>query len=244
MALYFQEYRIFWRVGGSLEPCSYSQRWLPPGQVFRTAPHSLRFIHPPFPLNTCPVSSGIQPIYPHPDHVVYPCAIVFSSPQTQSVLLTLLLSSSPYSLLINLFPFAVLLPLLKDASISARYPPFPIHRPILVLLCRFRVVSLNCTQGVGTLSQDLHAASSTSLYSDCSSRPLLTNHPRIPDDVPSFPSSDRAIAHIFAHSESSTRFIRDADGIWKQNLTFSWPETKSNSRWSVGETMQTEMATC
>jgi len=94
---------------------------------------------------------------------------------------------------------------------------------------------------IGASIQDLHAASSVSLYSDSSSRPILQNHSHTQDDAMPYPSHDRAITHIVAHSQSSASFIRDSSGVWRQNLTFSWPDNKSNSRWSVGETLQTEM---
>ncbi|KAH7912141.1 hypothetical protein BJ138DRAFT_1084200 [Hygrophoropsis aurantiaca] len=55
-------------------------------------------------------------------------------------------------------------------------------------------------------------------------------------------ASDRTATHIFAHVESSARFSRDSTGVWKQTLNFSWPDAKSSNRWAVGETLQTDMA--
>ncbi|KAG1782807.1 hypothetical protein EV702DRAFT_1066912 [Suillus placidus] len=91
-------------------------------------------------------------------------------------------------------------------------------------------------------SNDLHYLSSTSsLISD--TRPLL---PQQQSSVPSTSSvthtSERTTTHIFAHLESSHRFTRDSTGTWRQTLTFSWPDVSPSSRWTVGETLQTGMA--
>jgi hypothetical protein len=91
-------------------------------------------------------------------------------------------------------------------------------------------------------SNDLHYLSSTS-SSISDTRPLL---PQQPSSVPSTSSvthtSERTTTHIFAHLESSHRFTRDSTGTWRQTLTFSWPDTSPSSRWTVGETLQTGMA--
>lgn len=91
-------------------------------------------------------------------------------------------------------------------------------------------------------SNDLHYPSSTSsLISD--TRPLLSQQQ---SSVPSTPlvthTSERTTTHIFAHLESSHRFTRDSTGTWRQTLTFSWPDVSPSSRWTVGETLQTRMA--
>lgn len=91
-------------------------------------------------------------------------------------------------------------------------------------------------------SNDLHYPSSTSsLVSD--TRPLL---PQQQSSVPSTSSvthsTERTTTHIFAHLESSHRFTRDSTGTWRQTLTFSWPDASPSSRWTVGETLQTGMA--
>ena len=88
----------------------------------------------------------------------------------------------------------------------------------------------------------LHPASSSSVYSGDSSRPLLQHHEYSTDVSVPNPSGGRGTSHIFAHTESAGRFSRDASGLWRHNLTFSWPDIKSNSRWSVGESVQTGLA--
>ena len=88
-----------------------------------------------------------------------------------------------------------------------------------------------------------HPASSLSINSGDSSRPLLQRHEHNADDTVLTPSGDRGITHIFAHAESTGRFARDSVGVWRDNLTLSWPDTKSNSRWAVGESVQTRLAT-
>lgn len=95
----------------------------------------------------------------------------------------------------------------------------------------------------GSSSQNLlHPASSLSVYSADSSRPLLQRHEYSTDEPLPVPSGDRGTTHIFAHAESAGRFSRDSSGVWRHNLTFSWPDTKSNSRWAVGESVQTGLA--
>lgn len=242
MALYFQEYRIFWRVEAVLNhvpiACVGSRQvkyFELPLVRYDSYIHSSPAMLAPSPWHTTQLSTSRSRGVPLRYHILVP-----KNPVGPLDIVTIQLTVQP-----------------PDQSVSIRSASALVERRIYFneipsvshpSTDSIPALSLsNCIPelypGVGTLPQDLHAASSTSLYSDCSSRRLLTNHPRTPDDVPSFPSSDRAIAHIFAHSESSTHFIRDANGMWKQNLTFSWPETKGNSRWSVGETMQTEMAT-
>jgi len=82
-------------------------------------------------------------------------------------------------------------------------------------------------------SQDLAStASASTIFTDSDSRPLL----------PSSPGPDKVATHIYAHVESSVPFKHDSDGIWKQTLNFSWPDTKSKARWGIGETARTEMA--
>lgn len=92
-------------------------------------------------------------------------------------------------------------------------------------------------------SQDLlHPAPSPSVYSSDSSRSLLQHHDAGTDSSVPLPSGGRGTTHIFAHAESAGRFSRDSSGMWRQKLTFSWPDTKSNSRWAVGESVQTSFA--
>lgn len=91
-------------------------------------------------------------------------------------------------------------------------------------------------------SNDLHYLSSTSsLISD--TRPLLPQQQSsVPSTSPLTHTSERTTTHIFAHLESSHRFTRDSTGTWRQTLTFSWPDASPSSRWTVGETLQTGMA--
>lgn len=94
-----------------------------------------------------------------------------------------------------------------------------------------------------SLSQDLlYPASSSSVYSGDSSRPLLQHHEDSIDESMPLPSAGRETTHIFAHAESAGRFSRDSSGMWQHTLTFSWPDTKPNSRWAVGESVQTGLA--
>lgn len=93
-------------------------------------------------------------------------------------------------------------------------------------------------------SNDLHCiSSSSSVLSDNDTRPLLPQHQSsTPNPSPLNNASERTTAHIFAHIESSHRFTRDSTGTWRQTLNFSWPDARPSSRWAVGETLQTGMA--
>ena len=88
-----------------------------------------------------------------------------------------------------------------------------------------------------------HLSSSSSSVSDNSTRPLLPQHQSsVPNASSLNHTSERTTTHIFAHLESSHRFTRDSTGTWRQTLNFSWPDARSSSRWTVGETLQTDMA--
>ncbi|KAI6022709.1 hypothetical protein EDC04DRAFT_2900670 [Pisolithus marmoratus] len=241
-ALYSQEYRIFWRVEAALNHVP----------IAGVGSRQVKYFELPLIRHDLPTHHSPSMTAPSPWHTTH-----LSTLRSRGVPLRyrILVPQNPVGPLDIVTIQLAVQPL--DQSVSIRSASALVERRIYFseipsishpLTDSIPALSLsNCSPelypGIGVSSQDLQAASSSSLYSDCSSRPLLTNHPHTPDDVPSFPSSDRAITHIFAHSETSKHFIRDADGIWKQSLIFSWPETKSSSRWSVGETMQTEMVT-
>ncbi|KAI6150724.1 hypothetical protein BKA82DRAFT_992965 [Pisolithus tinctorius] len=242
VALYSQEYRIFWRVEAVLNHVP----------IAGVGSRQVKYFELPLIRYNLPIHSSPSILAPSPWHTTHLstsrsrgvplryCILVPPNPIGPLDIVTIQLTVQP-----------------PDQSVSIRSASALVERRIYfseipsishpstesIPASSFSNCSPELYAGVGASSQNLHAASSSSLYSDCPSRPLLQDHPRTPDEAPSFPPSDRAITHIFAHSESSAHFVRVADGIWKQNLTFSWPETKSNSRWSVGETMQTEMAT-
>lgn len=55
-------------------------------------------------------------------------------------------------------------------------------------------------------------------------------------------TQSKTIPHSVAGVESTGRFTRDDDGIWSKTLTLQWPSAKSNARWALGETIQTEQA--
>lgn len=85
--------------------------------------------------------------------------------------------------------------------------------------------------------------SSSSSMSQNDTRPLLPQRQSsVPSASPLTHASERTATHIFAHLESSHRFTRDSTGTWRQTLTFSWPDASPSSRWTVGETLQTNMA--
>ncbi|KAG6335153.1 hypothetical protein ID866_3937 [Astraeus odoratus] len=244
-ALYFQEYRIFWRVEAVLNHIPIA------GVGFRQMKYfELALVRYDSPFYHSP---PITPLTP-------PSSTHLTSQTTKSRGLPLryrvLVPPSPIGPLDIVTIQVIVQPL--DPTMSVRSASALVERRIhLAEVTSITQPSMDSTPppsvsnettpfihypSVGPSLQDLHAPSSTSLFSDCSSRPILQNYSHAPDDVMSWPHNDRTITHIFAHTESSARFMRDSGGAWRQNLTFSWPETKSNSRWSVGETLQTEVA--
>lgn len=75
----------------------------------------------------------------------------------------------------------------------------------------------------------------SSVFSDNeSARPLLSQPPPL--------SPFKTITHSVAGVESSGRFACDNEGVWTKMLTFQWPSAKSSTRWAMGETMQTDLA--
>lgn len=81
--------------------------------------------------------------------------------------------------------------------------------------------------------------STTSLAS--STRPLLSpTTPPPPTNVP--PSvQTKLIVNTIVGTETSGRFTRDANGVWNKTMTLQWPAAKSHSRWTVGETIQSDL---
>jgi hypothetical protein len=70
-----------------------------------------------------------------------------------------------------------------------------------------------------------------------SARPLLSQ-PSASPPLPPF----KTITHSVVGVESSGRFACDDEGVWTKTLTFQWPCAKSSTRWAMGETMQTGLA--
>jgi hypothetical protein len=70
-----------------------------------------------------------------------------------------------------------------------------------------------------------------------SSRPLLS--PNVLNS--SLSTQTKLVINTLAEAESSGLFTPDVNGIWNKKMTLQWPATKSQSRWAVGETMQSEI---
>jgi hypothetical protein len=51
----------------------------------------------------------------------------------------------------------------------------------------------------------------------------------------------KLVINTLAEAESSGHFTPDVNGIWNKTMTLQWPAAKSQSRWAVGETMQSEI---
>ncbi|CCM02848.1 uncharacterized protein FIBRA_04960 [Fibroporia radiculosa] len=98
-------------------------------------------------------------------------------------------------------------------------------------------------------------SSTTSFESHASSRPLLSESPQA---VSSFPPS--SFPYPLRHSSSGSSeppektlvlpvlttecsgFARDAAGVWSKTLSMQWPTARPQSRWALGETMHSELA--
>ncbi|KDQ33567.1 hypothetical protein PLEOSDRAFT_48198 [Pleurotus ostreatus PC15] len=52
----------------------------------------------------------------------------------------------------------------------------------------------------------------------------------------------KVVTSSIAGAESSGLFSRDSHGVWNKTLTVQWPAAKSNSRWAIGETTQSDLA--
>jgi hypothetical protein len=82
-------------------------------------------------------------------------------------------------------------------------------------------------------------AASTVFSDNESAKPLLSQ----PPPPPSLALSPfKTITLSVAGVESSGRFACDDEGVWTKTLTFQWPSAKSSTRWAMGETMRTDLA--
>lgn len=84
--------------------------------------------------------------------------------------------------------------------------------------------------------------STSTVWNDEATRPLL---PHSPSGLSSFPATHiplKTITQSIVGVESSGNFAGDENGVWTKTLTLQWPTAKSHTRWAMGETMQTELA--
>ena len=65
-------------------------------------------------------------------------------------------------------------------------------------------------------------------------------HPPQSHTLPPTPS--KIITTPIVGAESSGPFVRDDQGVWNKTLTLQWPAAKSHSRWAIGETIQSDLA--
>lgn len=74
---------------------------------------------------------------------------------------------------------------------------------------------------------------SSTVFSDDTIRPLISQPAQLPG---------KGITQCVAGVESSGRFAADDYGVCSKTLTLQWPSVKSQARWALGETLQTELA--
>lgn len=77
-----------------------------------------------------------------------------------------------------------------------------------------------------------------------SSTPTIASaSPLLPHTTPSaLMNASKLVTNTIVESESSGRFVRDQNGVWTKTMTLQWPASKSHSRWAVGETIQSDLA--
>ena len=51
----------------------------------------------------------------------------------------------------------------------------------------------------------------------------------------------KLIVNSIVAVESSPQFSRGSQGAWVKTITFQWPAAKSHSRWTIGETIQSDL---
>lgn len=85
-----------------------------------------------------------------------------------------------------------------------------------------------------TITPNTLYPSTSSLASDT---PLLSSSHQSPSQNPA-----KVINTPVVGAESSGQFVRDEKGIWTKTMTLQWPAAKSHSRWAIGETIQSELA--
>ncbi|KAH7924563.1 hypothetical protein BV22DRAFT_1105385 [Leucogyrophana mollusca] len=270
-ALYYQGYRIYWRIEAILNhiplvgvgarqmkhfdlplvrhdtpaPASPSSPLSPSPSTYlcsltskpRTPPMRYRVSVPPNPvgpLDIVSINVNVQPLDPA---VVIRSATAVVERQIQLSDVHPTASSSPPSPSVPISasslssqPNSYFLPH-SAPSASASSSPYRDHNS--------HIIPTGENNSATSSYNDINIphASASSLSTDNDSRPLLqqsasSNHN----------AADRTATHIFAHVESSARFSRDSSGVWKQTLNFSWPDWGSNNRWTVGETLQTDVA--
>jgi hypothetical protein len=84
--------------------------------------------------------------------------------------------------------------------------------------------------------------STSTVWNDEAARPLLSHSPSGLSSFPTTHIPSKTITQSIAGVESSGSFAGDENGVWTKTLTLQWPTAKSQTRWAMGETMQTELA--
>lgn len=269
-ALYFQEYRIFWRIeaGEYIAPhylhlCSDYPSVL--NHIPISAVGSRQIKHFELPLVRYDAPASLSPPTPLTPSSSSYMALLSSKSRGPPLRYHILVPPNPIGPLDIVSVQLIVQPL--DSSVSIRSASAFVERRIHFNdfrvsppeSCRFSSYPPQNPQSASDHPQDsspstypgsngssspdlLHPASLTSAYSGDSSRPLLQHQEDNTDESMPLPSGGRGTTHIVAHAESAGRFSRDSSGVWRHNLTFSWPDTKSNSRWAVGESVQTGLA--
>ncbi|KAJ7694189.1 hypothetical protein B0H17DRAFT_1058115 [Mycena rosella] len=99
--------------------------------------------------------------------------------------------------------------------------------------------SLPIPQRTSSSSSSLSYSPSSS-YTDSSSQ-LSSSATLQPSDSRTSTSGASLLVNSIAGSESSGLFACADSGIWSKTLTLQWPAAKSQSRWAIGETIESEL---
>ncbi|KAG6821182.1 hypothetical protein H0H93_005402 [Arthromyces matolae] len=122
---------------------------------------------------------------------------------------------------------------------SKEYPAY--QEPAPASFTGMETVSSDISSDPTITPQSMYPSSS----SFASDRPLLPHPAPVAPFTPSLSSSQipsKLIVSPITGAESSGQFVRDSQGIWTKTVSLQWPAAKSHSRWAIGETIHSELA--
>ncbi|TFK27326.1 hypothetical protein FA15DRAFT_586562 [Coprinopsis marcescibilis] len=96
------------------------------------------------------------------------------------------------------------------------------------------------------LPKDPPSNSSQPLQHPASSSPPTPNGHSIPQQQASpfsfatLSNSSKVVTNLIVGTETE-KFARDSRGVWSKTLTLQWPASKSQSRWAIGETINSDL---
>ncbi|OBZ75724.1 hypothetical protein A0H81_04517 [Grifola frondosa] len=249
----YQEYRTFWRLEAVLEHAyipgvgSRLIRYFDLPLVRYDVPSTLLTHTPSTPTHhslylrtSKPRAPAIRYNISTPTIPVGPTDIVFAS--------LFLQPSSPRRIDLRTStvpPVSTAVPHARSSSSPQRRDPFPNHCPTVTKLPCRSALQFPLTIRVYSLPQHEHIRFRLQhpvLFHHATTPPLIPSSPTYPS--PPSSSSDapvKTLVSTIATSECSD-FACDGTGTWTKTLTLRWPSARSHSRWALGETLHSELA--